>query len=108
MTPSPHVRAIDPPHPSQSAEFDQRLFGIPIGRLGWFASLLIGTATGFAAFFAATFLAILVFLVLSSAGHPLDYSLTYRRVGLPVGLVVGALMLSYMAILWVQRTIKRQ
>ena len=32
------------------------LFGAPVGDLGWFASLLMGTATGFAAFFAATFL----------------------------------------------------
>ncbi len=31
---------------------EEYLFGIPMGGLGWFASLLMGTATGFVAFFA--------------------------------------------------------
>ena len=35
-----------------------RLFGIPLGELGLFSSLLIGAATAFAAFFAGTFLGI--------------------------------------------------
>ena len=42
------------------------LFGVPIGDLGWFASLLMGTATGFAAFFAGTFLGIVGIMIYNS------------------------------------------
>ena len=85
-----------------------RFLGVPIGELGWFTRLLMGTAAGFAAFFAATFLAILAFLILNSAGHHLNYNLTYRRVGLPVGLVVGGVALAYLGASWVRRQITRR
>lgn len=87
---------------------DQHFFGIPVGRLGWFSSLLIGLASGFAAFFAVTFLAILAFLVINSAGHPLDYSLTYKRVGLPAGLLVGVVAVGYLATLWIRKKITQR
>src|SRR5438309_12117372 len=65
------------------------LFGIPIGHLGWFATLLMGTAAGFAAFFAGTFLGILGIVIASAATHStLDYAMAYRRIGLPLGLLV--------------------
>ena len=76
------------------------LFGIPLRKLGWFACLLLGVASGFLAFFAATFLAILGLLVFNTAGHQIDYALTYRRVGMPVGLVVGLIALGYLGTLW--------
>ena len=64
------------------------LFGIPVGDLGWFASLLIGTATGFAAFFAATFLSIISLLVYNTATHhAIDYSYAYKRIGAAGGAV---------------------
>ena len=82
--------------------------GVPIGELGWFTCLLMGTAAGFAAFFAATFLAILTFIILNSSGHHLNYNLTYRRIGLPVGLVVGGISLTYLATSWIRRQITRR
>ncbi len=82
--------------------------GIPIGELGWFTCLLMGTAAGFAAFFAVTFLAILTFLVLNSAGHHLNYNLTYRRFGLPAGLLVGGVSLAYLVNSWTRRQIMRR
>ena len=85
-----------------------RFVGVPIGELGWFTCLLMGTAAGFAAFFAATFLAILTFLILNSAGHHLNYNLTYRRIGLPAGLLVGGVSLAYLATSWARRQIKRR
>ena len=60
----------------ERARRDGVLFGIPLGDLGWFASLLMGVATGMAAFFLTTFVAIVfcwcsslrrtVFLTISS------------------------------------------
>ncbi len=84
------------------------LFGVPVGGLGWFASVLIGLASGFLAFFLATFCAIVAVLILNSTSHnQLDYALTYRRVGLPIGAAVAVLALSYLGMLWVRRQIRR-
>jgi uncharacterized membrane protein YphA (DoxX/SURF4 family) len=93
------------PRPQSAAT----LFGIPIGELGWFASLLMGAATGFAAFFAATFLGIFSILLVNSVGHrSLDFALSYRRVGFPVGLVVLGTAWSYLGTLWLRRQMSRR
>jgi H+/Cl- antiporter ClcA len=84
------------------------LFGVPVGDLGWFASLLMGTATGFAAFFAATFAGIISILIYNSATHRnVDYSYSYLRVGLPAGVLVLAVALGYLGMLWVRRITRR-
>jgi ABC-type dipeptide/oligopeptide/nickel transport system permease subunit len=80
------------------------LFGVPVKDMGWFASLLMGFATGFLAFFASTFLAIISFLFYNSIGHhALDYSYTYSRIGLPIGILFGVLALAYLGMLWLRR-----
>jgi hypothetical protein len=84
------------------------LFGVPMGDLGWFTSLLMSLASGFAAFFAGTFFAIVGLLVYTSVtGKAVDFALTYRRVGLPVGVVVLVVALAYMGTLWVRRQLRR-
>jgi ABC-type dipeptide/oligopeptide/nickel transport system permease subunit len=84
------------------------LFGVPIGDLGWFASLLMGTATGFAAFFAATFLGIVSILFYNTAMHKnVDFAYSYIRVGLPVGLLVLVVALGYLGVLWVRRITRK-
>jgi ABC-type dipeptide/oligopeptide/nickel transport system permease subunit len=84
------------------------LLGIPLGDLGWFQSLLMGLATGFAAFFATTFCAILVLLVdMSVTHHPVDFAIAYRRAGFPVGVVVMALALSYLGVQWARRMARK-
>jgi hypothetical protein len=84
------------------------LFGVPIGDLGWFASLLMGTATGFAAFFAATFVGIVSILIYNTTTHhAIDFSYSYLRVGLPVGVLVLVIALGYLATLWVRRISRR-
>ena len=84
------------------------LFGVPVGDLGWFASLLMGTATGFAAFFAATFVGIISILVYnSSSRNKIDFSYSYLRVGLPVGLLVLVIALAYLGTLWIRRITRR-
>lgn len=92
----------------ERARRDGVLFGIPLGDLGWFQSLLMGVATGFAAFFAATFCAIVTLLVYFTVTHrPVDFAISYKRVGLPVGLVVGTIALLYLAIQWSRRMARR-
>ncbi len=79
------------------------LFGTPVHGMGWFASLLISVAAGFAAFFASTFLAIFALLFYNAVAHSaIDFNVTYRDVGLPVGLIVMALAFIYMGRLWVK------
>jgi len=84
------------------------LFGVPMGDLGWFTSLLMGVATGFAAFFAATFCGIVGILVWNGSTHgTVDYALSYRAVGLPVGLAVMALALGVLGTMWVRRMLRK-
>ena len=84
------------------------LFGVPLGDLGWFGSLLIGVASGFMAFFASTFCAIVFILVYNSALHgAIDFALSYRRVGLPAGLLVLAIAFGYLGMLWCKRIFRR-
>ena len=84
------------------------LFGLPLGDLGWFQSLLMGLATGFIAFFAATFLSIVTLLFYRGAGHQnVDFAVAYRDIGFPIGILVAALALSYLGYLWVRRIVTR-
>jgi len=84
------------------------LFGVPLGDLGWFSSLLISFALGFAAFFAATFFAIFAVLIYNTATHhAVDFALTYKRIGLPVGLLVLFAALAYLGTLWVRRHLRK-
>ena len=85
------------------------LLGIPLGDLGWFQSLLMGLATGFAAFFATTFCAIVVLLIYTeSTHHAVDFAWTYKRAGFPVGIVVMALALAYLGFQWTRRMARRK
>ena len=83
------------------------LFGIPMGELGFFQTVLMSLAAGFAAFFAATFLAIFVLLVANSLGHHPDFGVTYRRVGFPVGLTVLVVASVYLGSLWGKRKLRK-
>jgi hypothetical protein len=104
MTQGTNTRAASAP----KAFGNGYLFGVPVGDLGWFASLLMGTAAGFAAFFAATFCGIFAILIYNSTTHgSLDYALSYRAVGLPAGLLVLVLALGYLGTLWVRRMLRK-
>ncbi len=84
------------------------LFGVPMRDLGWFASLLMGLGTGMASFFAATFVGIVFILFYNGGAHTkLDYSWSYMRFGLPVGLLVMVLALVYLATMWAKRQGRR-
>jgi hypothetical protein len=80
------------------------LFGIPLGDFGLFTTLIMSIAVGFAAFFAATFCAIIALLFYkAAAGHTPDFTVTYKWVGLPVGIFVLLLTLAYLGTLWFRR-----
>lgn len=84
------------------------LFGVPVGELGWFASLLMGTAVGFAAFFGATFLGIVGLLIFNTAGHhTVDYAYAYKRVGLPFGVFVLGVAYAILATLRTKRLLRK-
>ena len=92
----------------ERARRDGVLFGIPFGDLGWFQSLLIGVATGMAAFFGTTFLAIFAMLIymMGTGRHP-DFAQTYKLAGFPVGVVVMALALGFLGVQWSRRMIRK-
>lgn len=85
------------------------LFGVPLGDLGWFSSLLIGAASGFVAFFLATFLGIFGILIYNLATHRnVDLSLSYRYGGITFGALVLLLAWGYLGTLWVRRITRKQ
>ena len=79
-----------------------------MGDLGWFQSVLMGLATGMTACFLATFLAIVGFRIFAGVTHQaVDFALTYKRVGFPIGLVVGIAALAYLGVQWIRRITRR-
>jgi hypothetical protein len=95
----------------ERARREGQLFGIPLGDLGWFQSLLMGVATGMAAFFLTTFVAIFGFLTYAMAsGKPLGeipIQNAYKLVGFPVGVVVMAAALGYLGVQWSRRMARK-
>jgi hypothetical protein len=83
------------------------LFGAPVKDLGWFATLLMGVAAGFITFFATTFVGIAFILFWNAAGHHADYTVSYRLMGLPLGLLMMVLSLAYLGTFWVKRIARR-
>ena len=60
------------------------------------------------AFFAATFCSIVVILIYNTTTHgTVDFAISYRWIGLPVGLTVLVLALGYLASLWLKRILRR-
>jgi hypothetical protein len=84
------------------------LFGIPLGELGWFGTVLIALASGFLTFFATTFCAIFGILFYNLATHgTVDFAISYRWVGFPAGLLVLAFSSVYLGRLWLRRMTRR-
>jgi hypothetical protein len=90
--------------PQQQQRERGSLFGIPLGGLGLFSSLLIGAATAFMAFFAATFAGIVGIMIYNSTTHhSVDYALSYERGGLIAGALTLVLAWGYLGTQWVRR-----
>jgi hypothetical protein len=92
----------------ERARREGELFGIPLGDLGWFQSLIMGVATGMAAFFLATFVSIVGMLIYQMVRQRVPaYQMAYRVVGFPVGVVVMAAALSFLGVQWSRRMVRK-
>lgn len=91
------------PRPDSASKAERQVFRIPLGRLGWFASLLLSLAAGLLAFCATCFAAIFAVLFYNSMGHQVDFAVTYKYAALPAGLAVLAACLVYLGALWTRR-----
>lgn len=80
-----------------------RIFGIPAGDFGLFASTLIAVSLGFIAFFGVTFFSIFGLMIYNGFGHHITLDASYKFIGLPAGILV--LVVSYAGLLgiWVRR-----
>jgi hypothetical protein len=83
-----------------------KIFGIPVGELSLFQSLLMATAFGFMVFFATCFVAIFSLLFYNELGHhTVDMADAYLYAAFPAGLVALAIAELVMLGLWLRRKI---
>jgi hypothetical protein len=83
-----------------------RLFGVPIGNFGLFASVLIAVALGFMAFFGVTFLSIFGLMIYNRAGgHHVPLDMSYKFIALPAGIFVLIVCLSGLFAIWLRRKV---
>jgi nitrate reductase gamma subunit len=93
------------PAPQPSPSHDSfRLFGVPLGDFGLFASMLISCALGFMAFFGVTFLSIFGLMIYNRAGeHHVTLDTSYKFIALPAGIFVLIVSFAGLFILWLRR-----
>lgn len=88
---------------SMASGREARVFGFPLEGFGLFQSLLLAFAAAFLTFFATTCIAIFALLAWNViGGHAVDYTDTYRYVGLPAGVLVLVVALPAFLVLWVR------
>ena len=80
-------------------------FGIPLGDLGPFTSLLMACTLGFLSFFLFTFLGIIGVAIYNGMGHHLDFGASYKYFALPAGCVVLVVSLIFFASLYLRRKV---
>jgi TRAP-type C4-dicarboxylate transport system permease small subunit len=89
---------------SSTSSKGPRIFGIPYGDFGLFATLLISVALGFMTFFAVTFVSIFGILIFNATTHhAVDLSHGYKYVALPAGCVVLVVALVTLGSVWLRR-----
>ena len=83
-----------------------KLFGVPIGNFGLFASTLIAVALGFIAFFGTTFVSIFGLMIYNAAGqHQVTLDKSYKYIALPTGIVVLVASFAVLIGIWVRRKV---
>jgi hypothetical protein len=81
-----------------------RVWGVPIGDFGLFASALIALALGFMTFFGVTFLSIFGLMIYNRAGgHHVTLDTGYKFVALPAGIFVLIVSLAVLLGIWLHR-----
>ena len=84
-----------------------RFFGAPVGDFSAFQTVLASLAIGAASFFLATFLGIVGLVVASMFAHQiLDFSIAYRWIGLPVGVLMLVAAAGYLGTILVRRVLR--
>jgi hypothetical protein len=103
MTPISASNSGPAPQP-ESARNTFRLFGVPIGDFGLFASTLIAVALGFMAFFGVTFLSIFGLMIYNRAGgHHVPLDMSYKFIALPAGIFVLIVSFAALFAIWLRR-----
>jgi hypothetical protein len=94
-------------HQGAHLRAEGKFFGVPLGDLGFFTSLLMAFAVGFLSFFLFTFLAIVGIMIYNGMGHQVDYAASYKYISFPAGCVVLAISLIFFGTLWLRRKFSR-
>jgi hypothetical protein len=90
------------PHPVPHDSF--RIFGVPVGDFGLFATALISLALGFMAFFGTTFLSIFGLMIYNrSGGHHVPLDMSYKFIALPAGVFVLIVSFAALFAIWLRR-----
>ncbi|MGC2162479.1 MAG: hypothetical protein WA634_11250 [Silvibacterium sp.] len=93
-------------HNSLAAPQPSKVFGIPLGDMGFFHSLLIACIFGVMAFFATCFVAIISLLIYNEAGHhTVDMADAYLYAAAPVGIIALIAALALLMGLWMRHKI---
>lgn len=81
------------------------MFGVPIGKLGLLASILIGAGSGMIIFFVTFILSIIGVTIYDSAtGRSLqNLNISYLYIAAPVGLLALLVTIGYLVIQWARR-----
>jgi hypothetical protein len=90
-------------HQAANPRAEGTFFGVPLGDLGFFTSLLMAVAVGFLSFFLFTFLAIVGIMIYNGMGHQFDYAAGYKYISFPASCVVLASSLLFFGTLWLRR-----
>jgi hypothetical protein len=91
------------PHPG-GARDSFRIFNVPIGDFGLFATTLIATALGFMTFFGVTFLSIFGLMIYNRAGgHHITLDTSYKFIALPAGIFVLIVSFAALFAIWLRR-----
>lgn len=81
-----------------------KIFGIPLGDMGFFHSLMVACIFAVIAFFAACFFAIFGLLIYNQAGHhSVDMADAYIYGATPVGIAALAVAIVVLMGMWLRR-----
>jgi hypothetical protein len=94
-------------HQGANPQAEGKFFGVPLGDLGFFTSLLMACAVGFLSFFLFTFMAIVGIMIYNGMGHQVDYADSYKYISFPAGCVVLAISLLFFGRLWLRRKLSK-
>ena len=95
------------PHPGNARgdiHSNIRVWGVPVGDFGFFASTLIAVALSFITFFGVTFLSIFGLMIYNHAGgHHVTLDTSYKFIALPAGIFMLIVSSAVLLGIWLHR-----